>query len=141
MTAGTDTERDATRSVHHRWPEQHEEQFELLMGSAVIAYVNVIDCGHEVWIAELRVHPDHRGNGHGTELLQAVFKHYPHRQLALSCTPIGWATEQGPLPGAAMPAEVLARWYSRHGFRPDGENNRMVRRPPTAPSEGAAPAR
>lgn len=104
--------------ITREWfPEDNEDRFEARDGGTVIGYANVIDIGHEIWIAELRVDPAHRGHGIARGLLAAVIAACGHRDMALSVCPFE--------PG--LPAEALAAWYARHGFRPAGPNGRMYR--------------
>jgi GNAT superfamily N-acetyltransferase len=104
--------------AHDHCPEQNEERFELITRGASIAYANVIDRGHEMWIAELWVHPDHRTHGFGTCLLKALLSRHRLRPIALSPDPF----EDGP------DTDTLASWYARHGFRYRTRDS-MVRSP------------
>ncbi|WSK92604.1 GNAT family N-acetyltransferase (plasmid) [Streptomyces sp. NBC_01278] len=103
----------------------------LRTGTDLIGYLNVLDCGNELWVMEIAVHPGHRGHGHGTYLLRTLLDENPDAQIALSCGSFApehaWRRAPEGLPDAA-----LAAWYVRHGFRPDireGEDRRMVRLP------------
>lgn len=108
-----------TAITRERFPEENEHRFEALDGDTTIGYANVIDLGHKVWIAELRVDPAHRGRGIARSLLAAVIAVNGDRDMALSPYPF----ERG------MPAEDLVAWYGRHGFRPAGEDGTRMHRP------------
>jgi len=113
-------------------PEENEEHFEVpgSDGEEADGYANVIDCGHELWIAEIRVRPGRRGDGLGTVLLQAVIRRHGGRPIALSAEPF----DPAPPPRPSLDGGQLAAWYQRHGFRRDG-GHRMIRaaRPPETP--------
>jgi GNAT superfamily N-acetyltransferase len=114
------TGRSAAHPVtHERFAEENEHRFELA-GHA--GYATAIDQGHWVWIAELWVHPDRRGDGCATALLEAVIAHYAGRVLALSADPFAATNDEA----AGLTAGQLAAWYARHGFRP-GAGQRMTR--------------
>lgn len=70
--------------THERFDEENEDRFEL---AGCAGYATAADLGHEVWILEIWVDPDHRGRGGATALLEAMIAHYPGRELALSADP------------------------------------------------------
>ncbi|MFZ3557123.1 GNAT family N-acetyltransferase [Streptomyces sp. BH055] len=102
--------------------------------SALIAYLDVVDCGDELWVMEIGVRPEHRGRGHAARLLRTLIEEHPRDQIALSC---GSFSPDHVWKGAAagLADEQLAAWYARHGFRPDPREDeiaperRMVRLP------------
>ncbi|MER6982601.1 GNAT family N-acetyltransferase [Streptomyces carpinensis] len=103
----------------------------LRLNGLLIGYLQVIDCGHELWVMEIGVHPEHRGHGHGTRLLRALLDENPSAQIAGSCGSFApdhvWRRAR-----TGMPDTALAAWYERHGFRPDRDDEdsrRMVRLP------------
>ncbi|MFE0058732.1 GNAT family N-acetyltransferase [Streptomyces sp. NPDC059003] len=103
----------------------------LRVGSALVAYLDVIDCGDELWVMEVGVHPHHRGRGYGTRLLKTLLDDNPDAQVALSCSSFapGHVWRHAP---EGLPDPALTAWYTRHGFRPDGDDEdsrRMVRLP------------
>jgi GNAT superfamily N-acetyltransferase len=104
-------------------PEENEEHFEIPgTGEQADAYANVIDCGHELWIAEICVRPGRRGDGLGSVLLRAVIDRHGSRPIALSAEPF----DPAPPPRPGLDAGQLTAWYERHGFRRDGVH-RMIR--------------
>ncbi|GHG80769.1 GNAT family N-acetyltransferase [Streptomyces griseocarneus] len=114
-----------------RETDDNETWLLLYLGDTLVGYLNAIDCGDELWVMEVSVHPAHRGHRHGTHLLKALLNENPVSQIALSCdsfTP-DHLWRHAP-EGLAEPA--LAAWYPRHGFRPeadDEDSHRMVRLP------------
>jgi GNAT superfamily N-acetyltransferase len=109
-------------------PELHEERFDLYLGGRSVGDATTIDCGHEVWIAELYMHPDHRGRGLATSLLEAIFCRHAGRVLALAAAPFERSERSPARPAKMLSADELAAWYGRHGFHRDG-GHRMVRHP------------
>ena len=107
--------------THERFDDENEDRFELA-GNA--GYATAIDQGPRVWILELWVNPEHRGQGGATALLEAVIAHYAGRVLALSAEPITMTNHEP----AGPSADQLAAWYTRHGFQRDG-GHRMTRLP------------
>ncbi|UQA96717.1 GNAT family N-acetyltransferase [Streptomyces halobius] len=111
--------------------DDNETWLLLRLGDRFVGYLDVIDCGDELWVMEVGVHPDHRGHGHGTRLLKALLDGNPGSQIALSCGSFapGHVWRRAP---EGLTDPVLAAWYARHGFRlePDDEDGRrMVRLP------------
>lgn len=94
-----------------RFEELNEDRFELPAGAG---FATVVDQGHRVWLMELWVHPGRRGCGLASVLLAAVLAGYPGRVIALAAEPFRWADDEAP----GLPADELASWYARHGFRP-----------------------
>jgi GNAT superfamily N-acetyltransferase len=107
--------------TYERFDAENEDRFKLA-GHA--GYATAIDQGYRVWILELWVDPDRRGHGCATALLEAVIARYAGRVLALSAEPIT-ITNHEP---AGPSADLLAAWYTRHGFQRD-TGHRMTRLP------------
>src|SRR5208282_3935042 len=83
--------------THERFDDENEDRFELA-GNA--GYATAIDQGPRVWILELWVNPEHRGQGGATALLEAVIAHYAGRVLALSAEPITMTNHEPAGPSA-----------------------------------------
>jgi GNAT superfamily N-acetyltransferase len=125
--------------------ELNEERFDLYRGGRSVGYATTIDCGHEVWIAEVYVQPDHRGLGLATTLLEAIFSRHAGRVLALAAEPFEWPDRHPVQPAQMVSADELVAWYARRGFHRDG-GHRMVRWPapeavPARPGLGAVGGR
>jgi GNAT superfamily N-acetyltransferase len=122
---------NAPRIVRRTDPEVPETWLLTYDGDVLIGYAHAIERANEVWLAEIGVHPKHRGRGVGTVLLKAVIAENAGTQLALSAEPFtpdleGWPWKKG------MPATTLAAWYGRHGFHAEpieDTPHRMVRLP------------
>ncbi|WP_405968896.1 GNAT family N-acetyltransferase (plasmid) [Streptomyces sp. NBC_00015] len=99
--------------------EANEAWLLLHDGDLLIAFVDIIDCGHELWITDIAVHPDYRGHGLASRLLNAVIHENPGSDIALSCCAITVDLWEWPKGIAGLPTEALAAWYARYGFRPD----------------------
>jgi GNAT superfamily N-acetyltransferase len=123
---------------HEHCPELNEERFDLYRGGRSVGYATTIDCGHEVWIAELCVDPDHRRHGLATTLLEAIFSRHAGRVLALAAEPFELSERRPARSTEMLSADELAAWYARHGFRRDG-GTRMVRRPAAPEAVTARP--
>ncbi|MET7490658.1 GNAT family N-acetyltransferase [Streptomyces sp. NPDC005538] len=99
--------------------EANEAWLLLHDGDLLIAFVDIIDCGHELWITDIAVHPDYRGRGLASRLLSAVIHENPGSDIALSCCAITVDLREWPKGVAGLPTEALAAWYARYGFRSD----------------------
>jgi GNAT superfamily N-acetyltransferase len=107
--------------THERFDEENEDRFELA-GDA--GYAAATDQGHLVWILELWVDPDSRGQGRAAALLEAVLTHYAGRMVGLSAEPFTVTDHEQ----AGLSADQLAAWYARHGFQREA-GCRMTRLP------------
>ncbi|MFE7328051.1 GNAT family N-acetyltransferase [Streptomyces sp. NPDC057565] len=100
--------------------EANETWFLLHDGDLLTAFVDIIDCGHELWITDIAVHPDYRSRGLASLLLNAVIHENPGADIALSCS--AFTVEdlgEWPRGVAGLTTEALAAWYTRYGFRSD----------------------
>ncbi|MGZ3140422.1 GNAT family N-acetyltransferase [Lentzea chajnantorensis] len=98
-------------------PESGHEYLDLLHAGQVVATVNTIDCHVRLWVERVYVTPEHRGKGHGRQLMEAVFARNPGRTFALACSPL----ERGRVGRPALSRVELRKWYERLGFSHDAE--------------------
>lgn len=63
-------------------PDENEEHFEIRSSGWPAGYASVIDCGQEIWLAELWVRPGFRGRGLARALLRAVLARHAGRTVA-----------------------------------------------------------
>ncbi|MCZ1012344.1 GNAT family N-acetyltransferase [Streptomyces lydicus] len=133
----------AAPPVLHLARETNDNESFLLLyrDKTLVGYLEVIDCGDELWVMEIGVHPGHRGRGYGTRLLQDLLNKHPNAQIALSSSAFDpdhiWRQAR-----AGLPDRALTAWYQRHGFSPDSndeDSHRMVR-PPDRTGEPTVPA-
>lgn len=93
----------------------------LYLDQTLVGYLEAIDCGHELWVMEIGVHPGHRGRRYATRLLRNLLDNHPETQIALSASSFApnhvW--RRAPV---GLPYNDLSAWYERHGFRPDGDD-------------------
>ncbi|MEU5959337.1 GNAT family N-acetyltransferase [Streptomyces sp. NPDC047525] len=113
--------------------EANESWLLLHDGDLLIGFADIIDRGFELWLAEIAVHPDYRGRGLASRLLDAVVVENSGHAIALACdaSPVDDLAEW-PSEVAGLPTRLLAAWYDRHGFRPapnEEAEARMVRVP------------
>ncbi|WP_440580918.1 GNAT family N-acetyltransferase [Streptomyces sp. PT19] len=97
-------------------------------GDLLIAFAAIIDRGYELWITDIAVHPDYRGRGLASRLLNSVIHENSGSDIALSACAMD--LQEWPKDAGGLPTEALAAWYTRHGFRSDPDENaeaRMVR--------------
>ncbi|MDF3303049.1 GNAT family N-acetyltransferase [Streptomyces tropicalis] len=98
----------------------------------LIAFVDIIDCGHELWVTDIAVNPGYRGRGLASRLLKAVIHENSSTDIALACCAITMDLQEWPKDTGGLPTDALAAWYARHGFRPapnEDAANRMTRVP------------
>ncbi|MER5617681.1 GNAT family N-acetyltransferase [Streptomyces sp. NPDC002215] len=99
-------------------------------GDLLIAFVDIVNCGYELWITDIAVHPDYRGRGLASRLLNGVIHDSPDSDIALSCSATTMNLKEWPKDAGGLPNEALAAWYARHGFRStphEDDEGRMVR--------------
>jgi predicted GNAT family acetyltransferase len=112
--------------VHTCHPEINEERYDVYVDGQAVGYAATTDRGHDVWVLELTVHPDYRGRGHASALLDAVRVRNAGRVLALSCEPFHCTAWPRTQLNDELSTDALAAWYTRHGFHPD-EGTCMIR--------------
>ncbi|MFD8670745.1 GNAT family N-acetyltransferase [Streptomyces microflavus] len=116
--------RTAVDEANETWILLHD-------GDLLTAFVDIIDCGHELWISDIAVHPDYRSRGLASRLLNAVIHENPGAHIALSCS--AFTVEdvgEWPRGAAGLTTEALAAWYTRYGFSSDpheDDADRMTR--------------
>jgi GNAT superfamily N-acetyltransferase len=96
----------------------------------LIAFVDIIDCGYELWITDIAVQPDYRSRGLASRLLNSVIHENSGSDIALACCAITMDLQEWPKDAGGLPTEALAAWYARHGFRSapiENAEDRMVR--------------
>ncbi|MFF1678334.1 GNAT family N-acetyltransferase [Streptomyces sp. NPDC058256] len=121
---------DAYALTHKTDDEANETWLLLHDGDLLIAFVDIVDRGFELWITDIAVHPDYRGRGLASRLLNAVIHGNPGSDIALSCCAITVDLWEWPQGVAGLPTEALAAWYARYGFGPAPHENakdRMAR--------------
>ncbi|MFC8021935.1 GNAT family N-acetyltransferase [[Kitasatospora] papulosa] len=99
-------------------------------GDLLIAFVDIVDRGYELWITDIAVHPDYRGRGLASRLLNSVIHENSGSDIALSCCAMTMDLQEWPKDAGGLPTEALAAWYARHGFRSDPDEDaedRMLR--------------
>ncbi|MET8816659.1 GNAT family N-acetyltransferase [Streptomyces sp. NPDC004549] len=119
MLRNTDSAAAHACVLTHKTDDEANETWLLLHdGDLLTAFVDISDCGHELWITDIAVHPDYRGRGLASRLLNAVIHENPGADIALSCSAFT-VDDLGELPRgvAGLPTEALAAWYTRYGFR------------------------
>ncbi|MGW6145743.1 GNAT family N-acetyltransferase [Streptomyces sp. NPDC055140] len=132
-TAPTPAESAATDAfaLTRKTDDEANETWLLLHdGDLLIGFVDIIDRSFELWITDIAVHPDYRGRGLGSRLLNAVIHENPGSDIALSCCAITVDLREWPQSVVGLPTEALAAWYARHGFRPvphENAEDRMAR--------------
>ncbi|MGV9836666.1 GNAT family N-acetyltransferase [Nocardia niigatensis] len=105
--------------THSHHPQHQEDRFSVTTADRCVGYARVTDHGDEIWIDEIAVHPEHREQGIGTRLLDAVLTHHAGRRIALSCDPYNpeiWTDPDTDTIGG-MGWHHLTGWYTEHGFR------------------------
>ncbi|MFI5864544.1 GNAT family N-acetyltransferase [Streptomyces sp. NPDC051546] len=105
--------RKSEEEANETWLLLHDEDL-------LIAFVDIVDRGHELWITDIAVHPDYRGRGLASRMLNAVIHENPGADIALACCAFT-VDDLGEWPSgvAGLPTEALAAWYARYGFRLD----------------------
>ncbi|MFJ8696849.1 GNAT family N-acetyltransferase [Streptomyces roseolilacinus] len=76
------------------------------------------------------MHPDYRGRGLASRLLNSVIHENSGSDIALGCYAMTMDLQEWPKDAGGLPTEALAAWYARHGFRSDPDEHtehRMVR--------------
>lgn len=94
-------------------PDEREERLDLRIDGHDVAYATLIHRDHDVWLLELGVHPDWRGQGHASAVIREILARHNEREIALSCEPCSlwnWGAAEG------LTRSALAAWYTRHGF-------------------------
>ncbi|MET7809778.1 GNAT family N-acetyltransferase [Streptomyces sp. NPDC005395] len=120
-TAPTLTERDVRVTYVHR-----ESLFQFQVGAVdePSGYANVVQHHRHVWIDEIAVRPERRGEGLASMLLNAVIDKFGHRHIGLSCCPfVPYARPVNP----GLDRDRLLDWYGRHGFEADEYDQCMWR--------------
>jgi GNAT superfamily N-acetyltransferase len=62
----------------------------------LIAFVDIIDCGHELWITDIAVNPGYRGRGLASRLFKAVIYENSSADIALACCAITMDLQECP---------------------------------------------
>jgi GNAT superfamily N-acetyltransferase len=105
--------------THDHNREHNEDRFCVMVAGECRGYARVTDQGDEVFIDEIAVHPDYRGRGIGTVLLETVLTHHTGRAFALDCEPYNpevWTDPDSDTIGG-MGWDDLLDWYATRGFR------------------------
>lgn len=104
-----------------------EDESGLLVGNVKVKRdeLNYKEGGGGVFLADLEVHPDHRGQGLGRELLRLALERWGHLPIRL------WAS---PYDNSPLTVAQTRAWYRRHEFFeqqqvPDDEEVNMYRLP------------
>lgn len=109
-TAPTLAEHDVRMTYVHR---QSLFQFEIGPVDQPAGYARVTQHHRHVWIEEIAVRPERRGQGLASRLLDAVIEKFGHREPGLSCFPfVPYARPVRP----GLDRERLLAWYGRRGF-------------------------
>lgn len=116
-------------------PEANEEWFLLQVGEQTVGYIDLVDRGDEMWVAEIAVHPAYRGQGLATRLLTTALAYHHGSDFALACEPFEAELREWPRrPG--LPGDALAAWYARHGFQRDPARDPDISHHMVRPSRG-----
>ncbi|RUS93447.1 hypothetical protein DSM106972_096430 [Dulcicalothrix desertica PCC 7102] len=111
---------DVDYFLYKRWQKKLEQQRSIAFVFATIKDFN----GERVFMVdELQVPSKlNRDKGLGSYLIRQIIGHAAKRQL-----PVVLFADPGGIGGARFNKEDLTNWYSRYGFRKEG--NKLVKRP------------
>ncbi|MGO4754766.1 GNAT family N-acetyltransferase [Streptomyces sp. 2MCAF27] len=101
-----------------------EYWFQIGPEAAPSGYACVVQLHTHMWIDEIAVRPEHRGQGLASQLLKAVIAKFGHRDIRLCCSPFvpDWRPHR---PG--LDRDRLIHWYGRYGFELDEDGRRLFR--------------